>query len=405
MPEGSFLDPPHRHPERRADTVGRPGVEGSLFNRPGRAALTLYLAIASFCLTGCHKKSASKAEIRSVTDEIVAAAQRAAGHKLEIEIHPEEQILQTGAIETKHESDSLYIPLENPAQADTLERSLHEIARRHTLTVDESSSASMLRVDFLRAGIPTHSIHMIVPLTGHPRPAAGAAARGDAGPRLAIIIDDMGHDRAPADELLALPIPLTISILPHLPLSAEVAEEAFRRGDQVLLHLPMEPEAGSAGGPDGVAQESIELRVGMSPGEVNATLAGMLETVPHAAGVNNHEGSRATADAPLMQTLMPDLRARNLFFIDSRTTAATVAYVTAEKDGVPAASRKVFLDDTPTKEAVLAQLELAAKDAARDGSAVAIGHPHPVTIAALAQEAPTLESRGIRLVFASDLAH
>src|SRR6202034_4023483 len=108
---------------------------------------------------------------------------------------------------------------------------------------------------------------------------------------------------------------------------------------------------------------------------------------------------------PLMQTLMPDLRARNLFFIDSRTTAATVAYVTAEQDGVPAASRKVFLDATPTKEAVLAQLELAAKDAARDGSAVAIGHPHPVTIAALAQESPTLESRGIRLVFASDLAH
>jgi polysaccharide deacetylase 2 family uncharacterized protein YibQ len=370
-----------------------------------RIYFLLPVAFALVCLIGCHKKSASKAEVRSITDEIVAAAQRAAGHKLEIEIHPEEQILQTGAIETKQESDSLYIPLENPAQADTLEHSLGEIARRHKLTVDESSSAKMVRVDFLRAGIRTHSIHIIVPPAGHPRPAVGAPSGGEAGPRLAIIIDDMGHDRAPAEELLALPIPLTISILPHLPLSAEVAEEAFRRGDQVLLHLPMEPEAGSAGGPDGVTQEPIELRVGMSPGEVNVTLAGMLETVPHAAGVNNHEGSRATADAPLMRALMPDLRARNLFFIDSRTTAATVAYSTAEQDGVPAASRKVFLDDTPTKEAVLAQLELAAKDAAREGSAIAIGHPHPATIAALAQEAPALESRGIRLVFASDLAH
>jgi polysaccharide deacetylase 2 family uncharacterized protein YibQ len=369
-----------------------------------RVYFLLLVVFALVCLIGCHKKSPSKAEIRSVTDEIVAAAHRAAGHKLEIEIHPEEQVLQTGAMETKHESDSLYISLENPAQADTLERSLAEIARQHMLTVDESSSAKMMRVDFLRAGIRTHSIHIIVSLAGRPRPAAGAPSQAEAGPRLAIIIDDMGHDRAPADELLALPIPLTISILPHLPLSTEVAEEAFRRGDQVLLHLPMEPEAGSAGGPDGVTQEPIELRVGMSPGEVNATLAGMLETVPHAAGVNNHEGSRATADAPLMQALMPDLRARNLFFIDSRTTAATVAYRTAEQDGVPAASRKVFLDDTPTKEAVLAQLELAAKDAARDGSAIAIGHPHPATIAALAQEAPALESRGIRLVFASDLA-
>jgi uncharacterized protein len=370
-----------------------------------RICFLLPVAFALVCLIGCHKKTASKAEVRSITDEIVAAAQRAAGHKLEIEIHPEEQILQTGAIETNQESDNLYIPLENPAQADTLEHSLGDIARRHKLTVDESSSGKMLRVDFLRAGIRTHSIHIIVPLAGLPRPAGGTPSRPETGSRLAIIIDDMGHDRAPADELLALPIPLTISILPHLPLSAEVAEEAFRRGDQVLLHLPMEPEAGSAGGPDGVTQEAIELRVGMSAGEVNATLAGMLETVPHAVGVNNHEGSRATADAPLMQALMPDLRARNLFFIDSRTTAATVAYSTAEKAGVAAASRKVFLDDTPTKEAVLAQLELAARDAAREGSAIAIGHPHPATIAALAQEAPALESRGIRLVFASDLAH
>jgi polysaccharide deacetylase 2 family uncharacterized protein YibQ len=365
----------------------------------------LPVAFALVCLSGCHKKSASKTETRSVTDEIVAAAHRAAGHKLEIEIHPEEQILPTGAVERKHESDSLYIPLDNPAQADTLERSLGEIARRHKLTVDESSSAKMLHLTFSRAGVRTHSIHIIIPLSAGLRPDSGAPVRGQEGPRLAIIIDDMGHDRAPADELLALPIPLTISILPHLPLSTEVAEGAFRRGDQVLLHLPMEPEAGSAAGPDGVTQEPIELRVGMSPDEVNATLAGMLETVPHAAGVNNHEGSRATADAALMRVLMPDLRARNLFFIDSRTTAATVAYSTAEQDGVPAASRKVFLDDTPTEPAVLAQLELAAKDASRDGSAIAIGHPHPATIAALAQEAPAFKSGGIRLVFASDLVH
>jgi uncharacterized protein len=368
-----------------------------------RFYLLLGAAFALVLLIGCHKKPASKAEIRSVTDEIVAAAQRAAGHKLEIEIHPDEQILQTGAITTKQESDSLYISLENGAQADTLEGSLREIARRHKLTVDESSSASMLRVGFSSAGIRTHSIHIIVPLAGRPRSSAGAPAGGPGGPRLAIIIDDMGHDRAAADELLALPFPLTISILPHLPLSAEVAEEAHRRGDQILLHLPMEPEAGSAGGPDGVTQEPIELRVGMSSGEVNATLAGMLETVPHAVGANNHEGSRATADAALMQALMPGLRARNLFFIDSRTTPATVAYSTAEQDSVPAASRKVFLDDTPTKEAVLAQLELAAKDATREGSAIAIGHPHAATITALAQQAPALESRGIRLVFASDL--
>ena len=197
--------------------------------------------------------------------------------------------------------------------------------------------------------------------------------------------------------LLALPFPLTVSVLPHLPLSTEVAEEAFRRGDQVLLHLPMESLA------EGAKPEEIELRVGMTGAQVSDALAGMLETVPHVVGVNNHQGSRATADAALMQALMPALRQRGLFFIDSRTTAATVAYDAAERSQVRAASRKVFFDDRPAKEAVLAQLDLAARDALRDGTAIAIGHPHPATIAALMDGVPRLEARGIRLVFASDV--
>ncbi len=104
-----------------------------------------------------------------------------------------------------------------------------------------------------------------------------------------------------------------------------------------------------------------------------------------------------------MRELMPALRRGGLFFIDSRTTAATVAYNAAEQAGVRAASRKVFLDDTPTKQAVRAQLELAAHDAARNGFAIAIGHPHPATIAALKETVPQLEAHGVQLVFASDL--
>ena len=357
-------------------------------------------------LVGCQKKTLSKTELRAVTDEVVSAAQRVTGHKSEIEIQPQEEILQTGAATVRRSADNIYVSLANPAQAGALSQALEEIARRHKLAMEESSTAGVWRVDLSRDGVHTHTVHIITPLAARPRPpviARGGRLRGNTNPQLAIIIDDMGHDRSSADELLALPFPLTISILPYLPLSAEVAEEAHRRGDQILLHLPMEPEAGGGGSEGGATQEPIELRVGMSAREVNATLAGMLETVPHAAGVNNHEGSRATADAPLMQALMPALRARNLFFIDSRTTAGTVAYATAETDGVPTASRKVFLDDTPTKEAVLAQLELAARDASRDGSAIAIGHPHPSTIAALSQAVPELEGHGVRLVFASEL--
>jgi uncharacterized protein len=106
-----------------------------------------------------------------------------------------------------------------------------------------------------------------------------------------------------------------------------------------------------------------------------------------------------------MEALMPVLRSRGLFFIDSRTDAKTVAFDTAKRDGVRAASRKVFLDDSATREAIISQLELAARDAARDGFTIAIGHPRPATIAALAEEVPRLEARGVRLVFASDAVH
>jgi uncharacterized protein len=376
-------------------------AEGSLFFR----FVLPILALAILSLAGCGKKSISKSEIRAVTDEIVAAADRVAGRKIPIEIQPVSETLQTGALATTNQSYNIYVSLAAPAQASQLQQALAEIARRHKLDFSDTVGPGVLRVYFSRDGVRTHSIHIISPLAVRPRPPVIARAhpQGSGGLLLAIIIDDMGRDRASADAVLALPFPLTLSILPHLPFSAETAEEAHSRGDEVLLHLPMEPEPGSTGGPDGVAQEPVELRVGMTAEQVNWTLAGMLDTVPLAAGVNNHEGSRATADPALMHELMVALRQHNLFFIDSRTTAATVAYAIAEQDGVPAASRKVFLDDVPTKDAVLAQLDQAARDAQRDGSAIAIGHPHPATIAALAQGVPRLESRGLRLVFPSDL--
>ena len=217
------------------------------------------------------------------------------------------------------------------------------------------------------------------------------------GPKLAIIIDDIGYDGAATDSVLALNFPITLSVLPNLPLSTEVADAAHRRGDQVMLHLPMQSE-----GEDAKA-ETVELRVGMRAAEVNQILTNALASVPYVVGVNNHQGSAATSNAALMAELMPALKKRNLFFIDSRTEKTTVAYDAAKKAGVRAASRKVFLDDVATREAVITQLKLAAKDAQRDGSCIAIGHPKPATIAALADAQPHLAALGIQLVFASDL--
>jgi len=357
-----------------------------------RPSSFIYVLIVTF-LFGCGEKSIRKNEIRTITSEIVAAAQKTTQRKSEIAIRPEVQ--PAGAGSNRASADDVYVTLSNASQADGLRQALDEIAHRHTLSVSETNSGSVQRLDFSFKGTRTHTVHIVTPVVARVHPPITRDGI-KSGPKLAIILDDMGYDRSAADAAFALQFPITLSVIPHLPLSAEVAEEAYRRGDQVLLHLPMEAEAGEKA-------EPIELRVGMKTDQVERDLDGMLETVPHAAGVNNHQGSRATADATLMAELMPALRRRGLFFIDSRTTAATVAHDTAEKAGVRSASRKVFLDDMPKRDAILAQLDLAARDAARDGFAIAIGHPHPETLAALVEAAPRLEARGVRFVFVSQV--
>ena len=353
----------------------------------------LIYAFVVICLLGCGDKSIRKNEIRTITGEIVAAAQKTTQRKSEIAIRPEAQSADVGANRTP--ADDVYVTLSDASQADGLRQALDEIADRHTLSVSETNSGSVQRLDFFFKGTRTHTVHVVMPVVA--RAHAPVSQNGiKSGPKLAIILDDMGYDRAAADAAFALQFPITLSVIPHLPHSAEVAEEAYRRGDQVLLHLPMEAEAGEKA-------EPIELRVGMKADQVERDLDSMLETVPHAAGVNNHQGSRATADAKLMGELMPALRRRGLFFVDSRTTAATVAYDAAERAGVRSASRKVFLDDTTNRDAILSQIDLAARDATRDGFAIAIGHPHPATIAALVEAAPRLEASGVRLVFVSQV--
>ncbi len=358
-----------------------------------RAYFVFTIFGALIALAGCAKTSLSRSQQRAITREIVAAARKSTGGKPEANVRsaiaPFQDILQG-----EFTVDNVYVTLPDRSGAIVLERALAEIARRHKLSMRERSSAEAGHFDFTFHGARTHTVRIVTPTA-----ARALNPRDSVNPRLAIVIDDLGNDLAAGDSVISLPFPLTVSVLPHLPFSAQLSENAYRRGDQVLLHLPMQAES------PGVQPERDELRVGMSAQQVRSALSGMLETVPHVVGVNNHEGSRATSDAALMAALMPALRERGLFFVDSRTTAATVAYDAAERAGLAAASRKVFLDDTPERDAIRAQLKAAAIAAVRDGSAIAIGHPHPATIAALAEDIPSLESRGIRMVFASGLVH
>jgi hypothetical protein len=214
----------------------------------------------------------------------------------------------------------------------------------------------------------------------------------------AIIIDDLGGNLATTHELLALPYSLTFSVLPHLRASTETAREAHHAGREVMLHLPMQPEASSHTSPG-----EGEIRVGMTHLEVEHVIESDLASVPMAAGVNNHMGSRATADPRLMALVMKSLAGRRLFFVDSRTTAGSVAFDAARRQGLPAFYRSVFLDDTESVSYTLGQLRQFRRVLEEQGAALAIGHPYPTTIATLAKFLPEIVGDDVELGPASRL--
>src|SRR4029453_1649683 len=187
-------------------------------------------------------------------------------------------------------------------------------------------------------------------------------------------------------------------------------------GHEVLLHLPMEPEGYPRVKPgpgvilrsqsDAQGAETLESDSATVAGAAGAeTLESDLGTVPGAVGVNNHMGSAATADPRVMRVIARVLAQRGLFFLDSRTTLATVAESTAAEASVRTVARRVFLDDSPTDAAVRAQMRELLRRARQEGSAVAIGHPYAATLSVLESELPDLERReGVRLVRVSELA-
>jgi len=382
---------------RRPDALGQ--LAAQIF--PLRSISFYLLAAALLFAAGCKKKSApaSSVGIRNITREFVFAARNASGGRAEVGMRPEFAARQPGKQQALV-ADHIYITVPSTsagapdrAAHDAIEAEMSRVAEFHHLQrVMRPGAPGLERFDYLMDGRRTQSIHLITPL-----PQAEAASQAPARPQLAIVIDDLGNDRAQADSLFRIAYPLTISVLPHEANSGEIAEEAHRRGFQVMLHLPMASNAGDR-------DEAIELHPGMASAEVEKTFAAMLDTVPYAAGVNNHEGSLGTADQKLMDELMPLLHQRNLFFIDSRTTAATVAETAAHAAGVAAARRNVFLDDEQAVPAVRKQFSLAIRDAREKGSALAIGHPHPETLEVLSEMLPEAERQGVRLVFASDLA-
>ena len=219
-------------------------------------------------------------------------------------------------------------------------------------------------------------------------PAAGRSTCS-----IALVIDDMGTNLQELDALTALRIVMTFSIIPQLPHATEVAETAHARGYEVMVHLPMEPK--------GYPQRRLEqngLLMSLSDEEIDKQLRRYLELVPHAAGANNHMGSRFTEDSSKMLPVMLVLKQRKLFFLDSKTTTLSVGYSLAHEVGLKSAYRNVFLDNVQEVGAIRAQLQQAAQIARKRGYAIAICHPHKATLEALAQVLPGLKDEGITFV-------
>ena len=317
------------------------------------------------------------------------------------------KLRQSATSEHPGSTDFLRIVLKSDSSAEAnraavakLLQSLNAAATRHHLTQDlPAQTGELLHFQCRHAGVPVVEVEILT--RAAPEYSAGTThSDGKAtNARLAIIIDDLGSDRAAAEAVFALGYPLTISVLPNHEHSTDIAKEAHRRGFQVMLHLPMQSVANET-------PEAQELHPGMPAPEVAALVEQFLQDVPEAAGVNNHQGSQATADAALMDELMPVLRDHQLFYVDSRTTATTVAYETAQDFGVRSAFRNVpFLDDVAEVAAVRKQIELALRGAREKGEAVAIGHPHPATLQALREVLPKAQVQGVSLVQAAQLVH
>ena len=216
-------------------------------------------------------------------------------------------------------------------------------------------------------------------------------------PRLAILIDDVGLDRQAARELLALDFPVTLSILPYADAAPEIAREARAAGRDVFLHLPMEPIGLADPGPGALSRYD-------DGDALSARMRWALSRVPGAIGFNNHMGSRLTADPRAMEALFDPLAQSGLIFVDSLTSAESVAAREAEEAGLKVLKRHIFLDHNRSPEAVDAAIEDALARAVRDGEALAIGHPHRVTLAALTRLKEKADAAGVALVGVSALS-
>ena len=216
---------------------------------------------------------------------------------------------------------------------------------------------------------------------------------------IAIIIDDIGNNFEIGKRVINSNLPVTCSILPARPHSIKLARLAHQNGKEVMLHLPMQASKSEHLGHGGLTSD-------MSKREFTRIVDISIDAVPHAQGINNHMGSLLTRNSSQMEWLMQIIanRDENLFFVDSKTTAKTVAADAAQSYHIPSVHRDVFLDSVANNKIfVKQQIQQLIKIAKQKGYALAIVHPHQTTLSVLEQELSKLSAQGVQLVTVSEL--
>ncbi|WP_420818512.1 divergent polysaccharide deacetylase family protein [Paenibacillus paeoniae] len=206
---------------------------------------------------------------------------------------------------------------------------------------------------------------------------------------LAIVIDDFGNGMPGTEEMLKLPVNITVAVMPFMPTTQQDAEAAHERGHDVIVHMPMEPNKGNKKwlGPGAITADLSDV-------EVRKRVEEAIDNVPHAIGMNNHMGSKITADERLMRVVLTVCKERGLFFLDSRTTYKTVVPKIAKEVGITLLSNDVFLDDVYTEQHISKQVSLLRKHLETHDSAVTIGHvgpPGKKTASVLKQSIPGMK--------------
>lgn len=223
--------------------------------------------------------------------------------------------------------------------------------------------------------------------------AAPAAFAGKA----AIVIDDWGYNKRNLKALFGLGQPVTISILPNLPFSKTIGNEARANNVEVILHLPLEAHNSQK------RPEKGAIYTYMNEREVLERLQAAFDSAPNITGVSNHMGSKATEDRKLMKLLFTQFKKRNLYFLDSLVTNDSVCPEIAANAGIKFAERSVFLDNNNDIEYIKGQLRQLLAMAKERKSAIGIGHDRPLTIKAVREMLPEFQREGVKLVYLSEL--